>query len=313
MKNKRLYIVALILILAGLLIALGAMVAMGFDFDKLNNVSQRTDTVKESFHSVRISTDSIDVRIEKSSNEKCTVTSKTIEKITVTPVVKNGVLVIECKDERAWYDYIGISNAQSRVVVSLPEAQYNELNISLESGDVSVARGLTFAKADIGVSSGDVTFRAGTASLTVNTESGDALLSCNGGSINASVTSGDITVENTRCANLTLKTQSGDVELENVTAQNANIKTRSGDIEAEGFIVDGELRAEVQSGDIDLDMCDATTLVLTAQSGDISGTLLSEKIFFAESSSGDVSVPKTTSGGTCQVTTGSGDIKFIIK
>ena len=47
--------------------------------------------------------------------------------------------------------------------------------------------------------------------------------------------------------------------------------------------------------------------------GDVTGTLLSDKIFFAETTTGDVSVPKLTSGGKCEISTTAGDIEISIK
>ena len=47
--------------------------------------------------------------------------------------------------------------------------------------------------------------------------------------------------------------------------------------------------------------------------GDIEGTLLTDKIFMAESDIGEVDVPKTTSGGRCEINTNTGDIDIEIK
>ena len=47
---------------------------------------------------------------------------------------------------------------------------------------------------------------------------------------------------------------------------------------------------------------------IVTDTGDVTGTLCSEKIFFAESDTGRVEVPKTMSGGRCEVKTDTGKI-----
>jgi DUF4097 and DUF4098 domain-containing protein YvlB len=57
---------------------------------------------------------------------------------------------------------------------------------------------------------------------------------------------------------------------------------------------------------------DAAELSIKTDTGDVTGTLLTEKIFDAKSSTGDVDVPKTGSGGKCEIRTGTGDIRIKI-
>ena len=47
--------------------------------------------------------------------------------------------------------------------------------------------------------------------------------------------------------------------------------------------------------------------------GDVKGSLLSEKIFIPTTDTGDVDVPKTVTGGRCEITTDTGDIKITVK
>ena len=49
---------------------------------------------------------------------------------------------------------------------------------------------------------------------------------------------------------------------------------------------------------------------MKTDTGKVVGSLLSEKVFIAETSTGKVSVPKTTTGGKCEITTSTGDIKI---
>ena len=58
--------------------------------------------------------------------------------------------------------------------------------------------------------------------------------------------------------------------------------------------------------------CDAGELHVKTDTGDVTGSLLSDKIFFAESDVGSVDVPKTTTGGVCEIQTNTGNIAITI-
>ena len=51
---------------------------------------------------------------------------------------------------------------------------------------------------------------------------------------------------------------------------------------------------------------------MTTDTGEVKGTLRSEKIFFTESDTGKISVPKSVTGGRCEITTDTGDIEIEI-
>ena len=51
-------------------------------------------------------------------------------------------------------------------------------------------------------------------------------------------------------------------------------------------------------------------IMVKTSTGNVKGTLLSDKIFVTDTSTGRVSVPKTTSGGKCEITTSTGDIEI---
>jgi len=63
---------------------------------------------------------------------------------------------------------------------------------------------------------------------------------------------------------------------------------------------------------VEFTACDAGEIVIETDTGDVEGTLLSDKIFITETDTGRIDVPKTTTGGRCQITTDTGDIKIKI-
>ncbi len=118
----------------------------------------------------------------------------------------------------------------------------------------------------------------------------------------------DVDVDGDMAVNAT----SGGLNLENVECTNLTAENNSGKISCTSVVASGDINLENSSGGIVLEACDAENLKLSATSGSIRGTLLTEKIFQADATSGSVDVPKTTSGGVCEVTTTSGSIKISI-
>ena len=93
---------------------------------------------------------------------------------------------------------------------------------------------------------------------------------------------------------------------------NAESSYRTGDVNLTQFIASGRITIKRSTGDIRFDMCDAAELEVETDTGSIRGSLLTEKVFIAKSDTGRVSVPETTSGGVCKLTTDTGDIKIEI-
>ena len=55
---------------------------------------------------------------------------------------------------------------------------------------------------------------------------------------------------------------------------------------------------------------DAKDVSVTTDTGDVRGNLLSDKIFFTRTDTGEISVPQTTTGGKCEIMTSTGDIRL---
>ena len=66
------------------------------------------------------------------------------------------------------------------------------------------------------------------------------------------------------------------------------------------------------TGSVHFDHSDASDIKVKTTTGGVKGTLLSDKIFFTKSSTGSINVPKSTTGGTCDLETTTGSIKIDI-
>jgi hypothetical protein len=74
----------------------------------------------------------------KSADEKCRVIcyEDTLEPHSVS--VKNGTLEIASKNNKKWYDYIGINISSPKVTVYLPERAYSSISIDESTGDIFI-------------------------------------------------------------------------------------------------------------------------------------------------------------------------------
>ena len=87
----------------------------------------------------------------------------------------------------------------------------------------------------------------------------------------------------------------------------------TGDMTLRNVVVGKTLSIERSTGGITFDKCDAAEMVVKTDTGDVKGSLLSDKVFLAQSDTGRVDVPGTASGGTCEITTDTGHIHITIE
>ncbi|WP_302601720.1 DUF4097 family beta strand repeat-containing protein [uncultured Ruminococcus sp.] len=296
-KSKKILItVAVILVAVGMICGFCGIYSLGFNFNEISTSDfvTHTYTVEDDFTNIIIEDAESNINFYKSNDDKCRVLCDEREKVTHTVVNENNTLTVRVKDERNWFERINIGFFVSdmRVSVYLPKNKYDSLNAASMSGDVDVANEFTFDNAKVGSISGDVSVKA-----DVKQE------------LNISSTSGDVIINNisaTECINAS--SVSGEIDLSNVKGKEIFAKTISGGVMLTDTVASQKLKANSTSGEIDLKRCDAKNIVLDTVSGEISGTLLSNKQFITETTSGTVNVPQSVSNEECRITTVSGDI-----
>lgn len=284
------------LILLGCIIWGGVMSMLKWDFNQLSTIKYETNQheLAEDYQNITIISKTADITFAVSEDGKHRVICHEQENAIHSVAVKDGDLVIELVDGRKWYEHIGISFQTPKITVCLPQGAYGKLSIQASTGDIHIPKDLFFESADISVSTGDIT-----------------LLSSVLETANVKTTTGKITVANVNCTgDLSVKVSTGKAKISNVTCRKLTSSGTTGDVSLENVIAKEALSIERSTGDIDLDRCDAQLIHLKTDTGDIEGTLLSEKVFSAETKTGDVDVPKTTTGGKCEIRTNTGDIEI---
>lgn len=291
-------IIFLVIIAVLVLIFAAVMTLNDWAFTRLSAEKYETNTysVREDFHSISIITDTADILFAVSDDETCTVVCDETEKVKHTATVQDGTLTVQVNDERKWYDYIGIHFGTPKITVSLPKGTYDSLVIRGSTGDVDIPKDFNIENLDISVSTGNI---------RVENTSAETLT--------LSVSTGKVTARSVTCSGTVfVRVSTGAAQLTDVTCSNLRSNGSTGDISLQNVIAAEQLTIERSTGDVKLDRCDAGEIFIQTDTGDVKGSLLTEKVFLADSDTGRVDVPKTTSGGKCEIHTDTGNIKITI-
>lgn len=279
-KTKVWLILAALLIVIGSFLFVGVMTVLNWDFTKLSTSKFETNEfiISEKYHDISISTKTADILFLYSESTETKVVCYEQMNMKHTVSVKDGVLEIHVEDTRKWYEYIGISFLTPKITVYVPQGAYGDLTVHSATGNVEVPEGFDFQRMDISVSTGAVSVSG---------------VTCDG-DMGIYVTTGRASITDVRCNNLRTAGSTGDLYMRNVIAAET-------------------LSAERATGSITLEKCDAAELYLKTSTGNVTGSLLSEKIFTAQTGTGHVDVPDIASGGKCEIYTGTGSIKITLE
>ena len=312
---KRWLIAALILIIIGGGLMGGVMIMGGWNFTKWGPaMTEVTHTLPETIFNVDIDTSTADVTFVATTETYGKVVCREKEKEQHTVTVQNGTLTIQLNDQRKWHQRF-FDFGKTSITVYLPEGGYAALSIKESTGTVSLPSAFRFDSVDITASTGSVTCDA-----AVSGEVNIALSTGNirfggetAGSLALKTSTGRISVENTTCTgSVTANVSTGKTVLNNVTCTSLSSTGSTGDIALTDVIVENALSIERSTGDVKFEHSDAAELDIKTDTGDVSGSLRSSKVFITHTDTGRISVPESTSGGKCKVTTDTGDIKLTV-
>lgn len=277
-KNKKMWlIIATSLIAVGMTMFVIAMSINNWDFNKLNTAKYETNTyeIDEQYTDIFLKSTTADVNFVISQDGKCKVVCYEQESVKHSVQVKNGVLNIKVDDQRKWYEHIGIAIGSPKVTIYLPAKDYvSNITIKTSTGDISI-EDMLVEKIDVTVTTGDVILS------DVNCKN----------NIKVEVTTGGTILTDVKCKKIVTDGSTGDVSLKNV-------------------IVEDIISVERDTGDVKFNRCDAGEISVETDTGDITGSLLTDKVFITETDTGKISVPKTSVGGRCELSTDTGDIKI---
>ncbi|MBO7217804.1 MAG: DUF4097 family beta strand repeat protein [Clostridia bacterium] len=318
MKRTKLWIIiATALIIVGAAIFTAALSAADWDFSKFQTTKYETNThsLSDDFSSILINSDTADIEFIASRDGKCQVVCFETQKLIHSVSVDDNALVIENRDERKWYEFLSFNIKTPKITVYLPRLEFSALSINESTGDVKIPKDFRFENLEILVSTGDISSAAVTTNTAkIKTDTGDITLrDTTAKTLDLWVSTGKVSLFDTVCEdNITIKVSTGKTDLQNIHCKNLKTTGNTGDIILKSVIASEKFEIERTTGDISFEGADAAEIFIKTDTGDIKGSLLSEKIFITETDTGYIDVPKTITGGRCEITTDTGNIKIAI-
>ena len=241
--------------------------------------------------------------------------------------VINDTLIIDIpkKEKTNFFDFLSdtfttfsFSAEKVTMTLYLPTEKYDSLTVNTSTGDVIVPADYSFGTITINGSTSDIQLSCHVdQDLTIETDTGDITLTkVYASKVKLTTTTGDVTADFDPAAvpsDLQVETDTGEIHLKELNCWNFGLTTSTGKVTLKGINSHGDFSIHTSTGDVNLDLCDAQSIKIETSTGDVRGTLKSDKIFFTQTSTGKVNVPKTTTGGTCEIITSTGDIEIDIR
>ena len=244
---------------------------------------------------IDISTADLEFKPLESGNAKVVVTEKEKEYHEVKE--EEGVLSIKSVDTKNWYERLFTFNYKKmNVTIYMPSETYSKLMITASTGNISIPSGFTFDNTEIKGSTCNVKYSA--ASLS---------------GLSVTTSTGDINISSTNASGINLKASTGNVSLVDVKASELNVEVSTGHISLVNTVLTGNLSTHSSTGDVDITDSDATSINIKTSTGEVNAIFLTNKIVYAETSTGHINVPRSTTGGECHIKTSTGDITVKIK
>lgn len=310
-------VIASMLVGLGLIVVAGVMFAYEWDFTKLSTVTYEINTyeIGDAFDSISINTDTTNITFVPTDEENCFLECYAPEKVQHSATVQNGRLAIHTVDTRKWYDHIGIYLYSPKMTVYLPKEKYAGVFIETDTGDVVIPQDCSFGTLEIEANTADIDCLA-LVSETVKIETDTGNIKMNGLTaerVGLSTETGNITLNAAAVKNkLEVETDTGKIQLAVILCSSLRAKSDTGDVNLENVVALGGFSIQTDTGDVIFDSSDAQEIFVKTETGDVQGSLSSHKVFVTKTDTGHVDVPKTTTGGKCEITTGAGDILLTI-
>ena len=311
------------LIVAGALTALGiivfgtAFMAIGGDIAGFSTNKYETNEhqITDEFENILIKSNIATIKLVASEDDSCSVVCYEQTNLKHSVSVKDGALEIKVVDGRKWYEHIGINFSAPTVTVYIPKGEYGDLDISVSTGDVDIPKEFGFENIDVTASTGRVMLGATVKQeVNITTTTGDIVGNgVTAASMKLSVSTGRVELNGITCeGDLSVSVSTGKARVSGVTCKNFRSYGDTGKLYLGHLKAEEKIRVKRSTGDVTFEACDAAEISVRTDTGDVEGTLRSDKVFITRTDTGDVDVPRTTSGGRCEIITDTGDIEISI-
>ncbi len=309
---KKMLIFAAVAVGIGIILAL---IGCGLNGFRLPTAKTETNTypIEADFQNISVIAATADVRLLPAEGEACTAVCKESPKLRFSAAVENGTLTVTVQDTQKWYERL-FTFFMPSVTVYLPQHEYGTLTAQVTTGDVEVAPEFLFTSVSLTGTTGDVRFSASAKDhISIERTTGSVQVSgtaCT--DLGIRLTTGKATLQIILCDTVSIHVSTGDTDLTDVSCTDLQIESTTGDVTLAHTIAAETIRVKTSTGDVRFDKSDGREIYAETSTGDVTGTLITNKVFFAQTSTGKIRVPKTTSGGRCEINTGTGNISIEI-
>ena len=278
-------IIAVCLIALGSIIGTLALASVNFDFLSLSTeaITESEQLIDKDFSSIKIDVRTSDVIFVPSEDEKCRVICTDTENVKHTATVKDDSLLITVEDRRKWYDHIGIFFGNTSVTVALPKENYDLLNITGNTSDITISKDFIFTNIKITTDTGDV-----------------SLLSSAKETLDISTDTGDIEIGSV----LDIK------NIKRIECKNIKIESDTGEIELWRTMASDTITVKNNTGDVWFCIVESPYVNVVTNTGDVEGDLYYAPTFKTKTDTGTLKVPPAKSDDFFEITTDTGDIYF---
>ena len=275
-----------------------------------------THDVEESFDNIEGSFSTADFDIKLASDGKVKVECEEKEKQYHEVKVEDNTLKIKLIDERKWYQrWFDWDFRSLKVTLYVPEKAYDNFEVTNSTGHINVESHVSFSKMTAKTSTGSVTIKSNV--------TGEVKVKTSTGSINLeNITTGNVNTESsTGSSNFNKVTVLGDVytklstgsfKFNDSTCENLTSNASTGSAKINNSIVNNHMEIKRSTGSVDFYNADANSVKVKTDTGHVKGNFLTDKVIYAKSDTGSISVPHLSSGGLCEIETDTGSIKIEI-
>lgn len=283
---------------------------------------------------IDVTTDVADLILLLSPDGKISVECVEEENCPHTVKLEQGKLTVEPKEE---WGFIGTGlHTNLKVTVFVPADAVPSVTFTTGTGDLKTDPRMPLKSLRMHGTTGEAECLSkveGTVSITLTTGNAE-LNGITAENMDITVTTGSVEIESVTVAknmllaattgetelentvvggSITHKCTTGETELENVCCGSFRSEGTTGSLKLTNTLAEQRMGAERATGSITLDQTDAGEMVFTTTTGSVTGTVLTGKIFSADTRTGSVQLPTSEAGGNCHISTTTGDIKIAVK
>ena len=279
-------------------------------------VIENTIEIDESFNDIEIKLQTANLELIKTDEVKTKLEISERKKVTHYAKVESNKLIVGVKDERKWFEKLFTFDFNLSVTIYLPSDTYDNLQVRSSTGNVKIPNDFTFNTLKADLDTGNVTIKSNVTNLVdVKTSTGNSFLeSLTSLNVKVKASTGNINLVSVKALDLIdVEASTGDIKLIDTLSLGLKAKTSTGNIRLIRHISEMDMNLRASTGDIKFEDSDSYNIDAKTSTGSITGTLLTGKTFITESDTGKITVPPSTTGGSCKLVTDTGRINIQIK